>query len=485
MGIDLGTHGARAVVIDAEGRQCGSASGGYATRRPEPGHVEQDPRAWWRAATRAMRLALAHSSERLGGCDVYGRLSAIGVTGHCPSIAFVDPAGRPWGPALTYQDTRAAPQARALGEALGHEIRERTHQWSSPFYAAPKVMWARRTGCVPRGRPLVPCEPAEFIAFHLTGVWTTDPTHAACTLLWDAERRRWLQEWVDALDLAPLVLPKVLFPGKGDPPSMSKLRAGALAMKGRPSVVVAGADNFCSALGAGATSPGVISDVTGTSTCVDAALLHPARHPHLTAYPHFTEGLWWGSGGMNFTGGAMEWLSHILFGRGDRRTLASLDALAAESPPGSKGVRCTPLFSGTERHGEGEESGSWSGLHATHTRSDLARSLYEALALGLRWIIHALISERAAPREIIATGGGSRSSVLLQIKADVTGLPVTAVPDPLVAARGAALCAGLASGVYSGWHNLPELTSTHRGRFAPDLHTAEYYTRCAEFAATP
>ena len=153
-------------------------------------------------------------------------------------------------------------------------------------------------------------QPRDLVGLHLTGNLATDTTHAACTLLYDARQGTWRHEWASRLDLEWLRLPPVLQPWE----VVGQLRPAISAATGLPAgvqVVVGGADSLCAALGVGATTPGVLSDASGSSTCLDLPLEEPDCSPAASLYPHVVPDVWCADTGMNATGAVLEWAATL------------------------------------------------------------------------------------------------------------------------------------------------------------------------------
>ena len=446
--IDVGTSGARAVAFDLDGRRLCEARHSYPTFAPREGWAEQDGRAWRAAAIRA----LADLVERLeaDGIGRAGDVRAIGLTGQCPSVVLVDRSGRPVSAGLIYRDNRAADEAEAIRERLGDvAIHARTGHSPSGFHIAPKLLWLRAHQPAVFDRASLALQPRDIVALELTGEAATDGTHAAATLVYDLRAGDW-----DPGLLAELGLPASLFP----PIRPSSSVVGGLRPRiaarvglaiGLP-VVLGGADSQACALGTGVIAPGPVSEMAGSSTCLNAAVLSPLEVLSVTHYPHVIAGPYTTETGLNTTGAAVAWLARLLYGgrsgRASARDYARLDAEAGVLPPGSDGVVALPILGDGERT-EAALRGAIAGLSLRHSRAHLARAILEGVAFAIGDQLDLLRSGGAPVTELRVSGGDTRLASWTRIKADALGIPVRTVRGD-AAVGGVAMLAGLGAGIY-------------------------------------
>lgn len=436
VGLDIGTSAVDACAFRLDGTPIAMATVPLAVVYPRRGWAEQDVASWASAALAALRgLAAA-----LGPAAAP---AAIGLAGQCPSIALVRDDGVVLTPGLIYQDNRATVEAARLAQTLGAErVFRRAGSFPSQFYAAPKVMWLAAHHPELRGsRPWL-VQPRDLAAWRLTGMLATDPTHAGCTGLYDLAAGEWASDWVGALDLAWCRLPPLLASGQmvGRLTPAAAVETGFAA--GTP-VVIGAADNFCSAVALGATRPGILGDTTGTSTCLDLTVTGHSRVAPLSYYAHVAPGALFATVGLNASGAVIAWAASVLAG-GD---VARLEALASAAPPDAGAPLLLPFLAAGERSDAGAV-GAWHGLTLAHDPARLARSVYEGVAFALRELVEHI---RAAGYPLIEArvgGGGARSVLWIGLKADIWNLPVRAACHAETTALGAAMLAGVATGLY-------------------------------------
>jgi xylulokinase len=441
--IDVGTSGARATALDLAGERYLEVRRGYPTASPRPGWAEQDPRLWRSAAL----SALAGLVRELGSRR---RVMAIGLTGQCPSVCLVDDRNRPLGPGLIYRDNRATREAAAIRQRFGDaEIHARTGHLPAAFHVAPKLLWlnAHDRATFRKGRRAL--QPRDLVALALTGETATDGTHAAATLLYDIGRREWAGDIQDALGLARELMPP-LRPSTAVVGGLTESAARRVGLPAGLPVVLGGADSQACALGTGVVAAGPVSEMAGSSTCLNAAVRRPLSVLEVTHFPHVVPGPYTTETGINTTGAAIAWVADLLYAPRGRRAGASdyarLDREVAAVPAGSDGVLALPTLGDGERT-DPDLRGAITGLSLRHDRATVARAVLEGVAFAIRDQLGLLTGAGARVSELRVSGGDTRLTSWSRIKADILGIPVVTVPGD-AAVTGVAMLAGLGAGIY-------------------------------------
>jgi len=478
--VDVGTSGARAAALDLEGRRLLEARRSYPTRAPRPGWAEQDARSWRSAAIGALAdLVRRLEADGLGrGADV----RAIGLTGQCPSVVLVDRRGRPVTAGLIYRDNRATAEAAALCDRFGVDaMHRRTGHVPSSFHIAPKLLWLRDHEPVAFGRAALALQPRDLVALALTGESATDGTHAGATLLYDLHAGAWDMAMLRDLDLDPSLLPPIRPSGA----VLAGLRSSVAGRLGLPvgvPVVLGGADSQSCALGAGVVSPGPVSEMAGSSTCLNAAVPVPLPVLAVTHYPHVVPGPFTTETGINTTGAAVEWLAERMFGGRTGHVTgadyARLDAEVAAVAPGADGVVAIPVLADGERT-DPALRGAFTGLSLRHGRAAMARALMEGVAFAIGDQLELLRDGGAPVTELRVSGGDSRLGSWNRIKADVLGIPVRTVPGD-AAVTGVAMLAGIGVGIYRDAAEAIVRCSRPDAAIDPDPSVRAAYAEAAE-----
>jgi xylulokinase len=420
LALDVGTGGARVSAYDLDGVLVANVEAEYPTYYERPGWAEQEPEDWWQAAL----LALQQIGSRL---PAGSRVAVLGLTGQSPSIAPFDRDGHALRRGLIYQDNRAVGEARAWRERLGgaENVHRRTGHDPAAFYIGPKVMWVQRHEPDIFARTALWMQPRDYVAWRLTGRAATDWSHAGSTLLFDIATRAWDADLFALLHIPATQFPQALAPWSilGEPlPAVA--RSAGLA-RDIP-VVLGGADSQCCVVGAGVLSPWQLSDMAGTSTCLNAPVRQPLDDLRVANYCHVVPDYWCTELGLNASGAAFEWLAALLAPAGAAPIFAACEEAARQAAAGAAGLLFLPYMADGERFNPGLRGG-FCGLSLRHDRGTLARAVLEGVAFAIREHIEIMAEAGAPTREIHASGGGARVGLWNQVKADVTGVPVISV----------------------------------------------------------
>jgi xylulokinase len=482
LGVDLGTQSLKAVVCDAQLAVRGQHAVGYATQYPAPDRAEQDPRAWEAALGPAIAGALAQAGAGPGD------IAALAIAGQLDGCIAVDAHGAPLHPALIWQDRRAVAEAARFDPARLFAL---TGQVADPGHMAPKLVWLRAAcpGAVRFHQPV------SYLVERLTGVAAIDPALASTTMLLELATARWAPVLLDAFSVTPGELPR-LRPACDVAGGLTAEGARLTGLVAGTPVAVGTGDDFAAPLGAGLagvpaggpadssaggpadSSAGGLADspvicAIGTAEVVGALAATPvldrAGEPMVEthAYPaggFFVENPGW------MSGGAVRWAARLLGLAGD----AELDALAASAPPGAGGVTFIPALAGAMTPvWRPHARGTLHGLAAGHGRAHVARAVLEGLAFAARDVIERLAGLGLPAHHVLLLGGGARSRVWNQIRADVTGRPHHVAARTDATPVGAAMIAAVAAGLAPDLAALAALAPPPAATYLPDPRTAE------------
>ena len=439
--IDLGTSGARASAFGLTGQPLAEVRRSYPTGLPGEGRAEQDANRWRTAALSAL-TALTR--------DLAGQqpITAIGLTGQCPSVVPLDRNHRPLRNGIIYRDNRATAEAAHMRERFGDQrLHALTGHLPAAFHVAAKILWIRAHEPDIFKATRLFAQPSDYVGLALTGEPGTDWTVAAATALLDLRHRRWATELLHGLDLDPDLLPP-LRPSWSVIGGLRPKLAKALNLKTDTPVIAGAGDSIACAVGAGVTAPGPVSEMAGSSSCFNSVVPEPLADFDVTHYPSAVAGHGYVTEvGLNTTGEALDWLAQLFYDRAPRRDdYARIEHAAATTEPGADGLLFAPVLGDGERD-DPTLRGIASGLSLRHDRSAWARATLEGVAFGVRARLETLQRASAKATELRVSGGGARIALWNQIKADVTGTPVVCVPGDSTAAGTAAL-AGLGASIY-------------------------------------
>jgi len=378
------------------------------------------------------------------GTDIKG----IGLTGQMHGAVLLDRGDQVIRPALLWNDQRTAAQCDAITERVGaRRLIEITGNPALTGFQAPKVLWLHDEEPAAYARLAGVLLPKDYIRLQLTGEKATDASDASGTLLLDLEARGWSPEILEALKIPAEWLPKV-FEG---PDATGRLRAEISSDLGlQPGVVVAagGGDNAAAAVGNGIVSEGLVNCSIGTSGVLFAHSDLPSRdlsgrlHAFCHAVPNRYHLM-----GVTLAAGASLRLWRDVVGKGGYEELS---LLAADAPPGAEGLVFLPYLTGERTpHLDPHARGAFVGLTSRHDLGHMTRAVMEGVAFSLKDSLEIMIGLGIAPAQIRATGGGARSAFWRQLMADILNCPIVRTQADEGPAYGAALLAGVASGVFA------------------------------------
>jgi xylulokinase len=454
LGMDVGTGGTRAVLVNEQGRLVASASAEHEPFRvAHPGWAEQDPEDWWRAAQQAIREVLAAATNP--------RVEAAGLTGQMHGAVMLDKDGKVLRPSLIWCDTRTQPQCDWLhaqfagsssgeGEAGREKLIELTANPALPNFTLTKLLWVREHEPEIFAKIAHVLCPKDYVRYRLTDGYAMDVQEASGTLLLDVAHRRWSKEVAKVAGIPESWLPELF----ESPEICAKISAEAAKLTGLAAgtPVAAGAgDQGAGAVGMGILEPGSVSATIGTSGVVFAATAAPTRDPHgrLHTFCHAVPGRWHVMGVTQSAGLSLRWLRETL---APDQSYDDLTAAAAKVPAGSDGLLWTPYLLGERTpHLDGTATAAFVGITATTTRAHLTRAVLEGVAYSLQDTF-TLFAELGIPvKGVRLGGGGARGPLWREIQANVYGYPC----ERLTAEEGGAFGAALMAGVGAGhWRDL-------------------------------
>lgn len=479
LGIDVGTSGLKALLVDAAGRIVDEETVAYPLAAPRPLWAEQDPEDWWQAAVAALRAIS-------GRTPCAGRLAALGLTGQMHGSVFLDRHGAVIRPAILWCDQRTGREAAEIETRLGRQqLVALTGNPAFTGFTAPKVLWLRRHEPDHYRRVRRLLLPKDYLRLRLTGDCASEVTDNSGTSLFDIHRRRWSPDILAALEIDPAWLAPV----HESPAPAGRLSREAAALTGLPAglPLAAGAgDQAASAVGCGIVGAGDVSATIGTSGVVFAFSDQPRTDAEgrLHTMCHAVPGAWHLMGCTLSAGAALRWFRDE-FCAEERKAAAAggadpyaLMAAAAEAvPAGSDGLLFLPYLAGERTpHADPNARGVFFGLTAAHTRAHLIRAVMEGVVFALRDTLELMKSLAVPVNSILAAGGGARSATWCRIQADIFQAPLTRTGHPDTTALGAAILGACAAGRFVDVPAACAAMAGGRGEsFTPDPENARRY----------
>ncbi len=448
LGLDVGTSGAKAVLVAEDGIVIAVATEEYPLSTPRPLWAEQDPDDWWNSSHKALRRVVIEAGVPVN--EIVG----LGLTGQMHGAVFLDGQDAVIRPAILWNDGRSASQCDEITQRIGEErLLQLTGNPALTGFQAPKVLWLREHEPENYEQVQHLLLPKDYIRLRLTGDYVSDASDAAGTLLLDLAHRTWSHEILDALKIPGTWLPSVC-----EGPEITGHMQGAVARElGLPPslpVIAGGGDNAAAAIGTGIIREGVISSSIGTSGVLfahsDNVRIDPQGRLH--AFCHAVPGAYHLMAVTLSAGGAFQWLRNTL------RTIAPVDplldydrlvGLAQQAPPGAEGLLFVPYLSGERTpHHDPLARGAFIGLTLRHGLGHMARAVMEGVVFSLRDGLMIMEQLGLPIAEVRAIGGGARSPLWCQMQADIFCRPIVTMRAEEGPAFGAALLAGVGAGLY-------------------------------------
>ncbi len=472
IGVDIGSRSVRTLAFDVAGHQVAQARRPTPQRRLPDDRCEYDPARLFSAVVEC----LSETARALAGRAVAG----IAVASIGESCVLLDEAGQPVAPSIAWFDMRTEEETRMLRETVGIErLFAITGLQLNPTFTLCKLMWMKANwpDALRRTRRIL--QIADWIAFCLSGVAATDFTLASRTLYLDLQRRQWSDELIaltglDTSLLAPLT------PG-GTPLGVARPEVlAATGLAGKPVVAVGAHDHICGAVAAGIGTSGNLINSVGTAEVVVLAATQPSFDEGLGKLDHMQGALgfprlpFYLGASLVSSGGTIEWFRKSV-GEPPHETLIDEGQAAL---PGSGGVIFLPdLVQSSLPDRDHPVRGAFLGLTIDAGRGALYRAVLEGLAMRVAMDAETLagLLGIGAPGQIRLIGGGSRNPLLVALKANAFGRPVTVIEQPETTALGAAILGGIGAGLWPDLDAALAAIDRRERVVEPDLALVELY----------
>jgi len=410
LGLDIGTSGVKAVLVDESQQLVAQASAAMTVSRPQPDWSEQDPEIWWQACVNVLGQLQKSCATSLK------QVEAIGLSGQMHGATLLDRRGRVLRPAILWNDGRSATQCVTL-EKRAPELRKITGNMAMPGFTAPKLLW------VAEHEPDVFQQidkvllPKDYIRYRLSGSFGSDMSDAAGTLWLDVGKRKWSETTLEACDLQLAQMPD-LYEGSEASSELSVEAARQLGLPGGIVIAGGGGDNACGAVGIGAVQAGRAFISLGTSGVYFVANAEFSPNPDrgMHAFCHALPNTWHQMGVMLSAASCLDWVVKLTGATSPDKLIAEIGALQ----PQPATTLFLPYLSGERTpHNDPDAKGVFFGLSHETTRAELGRAVLEGVAFAFADAQEALLQGGANIGRTTVIGGGSRSRLWGEILASV------------------------------------------------------------------
>lgn len=476
-GVDFGTGGCKATIIDPEGNVYASSFKEYPSEHQKPGWSEQDPSLWIEAFIETVRNCMKQMQTASG--DIRG----LAVTASTHNAVLLDNQGQVIRRCIMWNDQRSGKQSDWINKKYGERIYEIGMQMPSPTWTLPQLLWIKEQEPENFRKIAKLMFTKDYVRSWITGDFCTDVVDAQGSLFFDARKGEWSEDICDIIDLPLSVLPRICRSKQ----IVGYVRSNVSKITGLPEglPVIAGcSDTAAEDFSAGAIRDGQIIIKLATAGNVNLITGIPQPHRKSFTYPYLIEGKWYTVTATNSCASANRWMRDALYpsekelckSRGEN-IYEYIGKQAADVKMGAEGLIFHPYLLG-ERcpYFNPNARGDFFGLSMLHTKAHFARALLEGVAFSLYDCLQVLMELTDNMEDIVIIGGGAKSSLWCQIVSDIFGLEVKA-PKNAESSFGGAMLAGVGVDVFENEEEAVKKCVRMKKIYKPNMENHERYKK--------
>ena len=479
LGIDIGTTGAKAILMDVNGVVITTATNQYPMFTPHPQWAEQNPDDWWTATCNSIKNII--SQAKINVSDIKG----IGLTGQMHGLVTLNRDKKVLYPCIMWNDQRTFEECKEITDKIGFEnLLSITGNQVLPGFTAPKIVWLRKNKPEIYSRINKILLPKDYIRFQLTHEYFTDVSDASGTSLLNVKERKWSKEVLTKLEIPFDWLPEVV-ESISQTGSLTKQAASLTGLNVGTPVFAGGGDQAAGAVGSGAVKEGIASIVLGTSGVV---FTHSNSYKiesegKLHAFCHSVTGKWHLMGVTLSAAGSFRWYrdnfayKEKIESEGSNKDVYEiLTAQAKSVPAGSEGLIFLPYLTGERTpHPDPNAKGAFIGLNVRHTKAHFTRAVLEGVSYSLKDCYQLINNLGIKAENLIISGGGAKSELWRKIIADVFNAEINTLKCTEGAPYGTAIIAVVGSGFYKDVNEACEKILKIESRIEPDKQKVNLY----------
>jgi xylulokinase len=443
LGIDLGTSSLKTILMDADGHICAQAAANYPIHTPHPGWAEQSPEDWVQAAIETTR----HIVALMSGAKT--SIQGIAFSGQMHGLVVVGKDAQPLRPAIIWADQRSSEQVDEVHTAIGREqLGNLTGNPLAAGFMLPSWLWLRQHEPAITNIAAWLLLPKDYLRLVLCGEIGTEPSDASSTGLFDPFHSSWQQVLCAALDIPADKLPP-LFASAAVAGALRPVIAEQMGIPAGIPVVFGASDQAAQALANGVIGPETGSTTIGTGGQLFLPMRHPRHDPalRLHCFCHAVPHTWHLESAILSAGLSLRWLKESLLE--NHHSYQHLADTAADVAPGAEGLLFLPDLAGNRTpHMNPHSRGALIGLTLRHTPAHMARAVMEGVVMEMRQGLDIMTSLQGNPLRMVASGGGTRHPLWLQLQADIYNRPILRSQVHEAAAVGAAMLASIGTKLY-------------------------------------
>ena len=464
IGVDLGTSAVKLLLMDETGKIHKVVSKEYPLYFPQPGWSEQNPQDW-------IRQSMEGIKELTAQCDK-SQIKGISFGGQMHGLVVLDEKDQIIRPAILWNDGRTGKQTDYLNQEIGKETLSRyTGNIAFAGFTAPKILWMREKEPENFARIRKIMLPKDYLAFYLSGEFSTDYSDASGTLLLDVEHKRWSEEMMEICGVRESQLPKLY--ESWEPTGIIKPEiAEELGIPQDVKIIAGAGDNAAAAVGTGTVGEGQCNLSVGTSGTVfiSSKNFGVDEHNALHSFAH-ADGNYHLMGCMLSAASCNKWWMEEILKTKEYQTEQDGIRKLGENP-----VFYLPYLMGERSpHNDPDARAAFVGMSMDTTREDMTQAMLEGVAFGLRDSMEAAKSTGLTPKRSKICGGGAKSPLWRKIIANVMNMKIDRIESEEGPGYGAAILAAVGCGAFSSVEEaagrLVKITDTEE----PDPQLAEKY----------
>lgn len=472
IGIDLGSQGTKIVLLNDKGLILGEEYCIYDIIFPHPFWAEQKVKDWESAVIQGLKKIVTKSKNPK-------EIVSIGIDAQVDGIVPINKEGDALYNAIIWMDRRAIKEEEQISKIIGKEgIFQITGCNLDASHVLPKILWLKNN--IPNFKDIYKLlMPGSYLLYFLTGELGIDYSNASSTLFFDIKNKRYeeniLKEFKIDVSLLPPIYPSIYKIG-----NLKKDISNEIGLSHQPIVAVGSGDEHASCVGAGILEEGILIDIAGTAEVVGIASTKPLLDKsHLVeTHCHADPNLWLIENPGFVSGGNLRWFRDTFCMINKIPSYDELTDEASNIPPGSEGLILLPSLMGAMvPEWNSYAKGVFYGFSMKHTKGHFIRAILEASAFGVKDVAETLKNMSINISKVRVTGGGSKSKLWNQIKADVLQLPIETLITSETTSLGAALIGSVASGSFKSLKEASDIIVKIKDNFIPNKKNLEIYEK--------
>lgn len=478
IGLDIGTTGCKCTIFGIDGKAGAYSYSEYDTKSPRSGYFEIDPDEVWESVKKVIFNAVSSYRGE--------NIKALSISSFGEAVVLVDKNDKVLANSILYMDRRGADECKIIEEILGKEkIMQIAGVSSHPMYTINKIMWIKKNVPEIYNRACRFMLFGDFISYRLAGDAVIDHSLASRTMTFDIVSKKWSDKILEIADIDEKKFSKIAPSGT----IIGRVRreiAKEIGLSDDILVVTGGHDQVCAAVGAGVLNEGMAIDGIGTVECITPVFNRPVINKVMlknkyNCVPFAKKGMY-ASYAFNFTGGSLlKWyrdtFASYLKEYADKtgmNTYEFLDKAASKNPTR---LLVIPHFAGAGTpYMDTDAKGAILGLDLNTSAPEIYRAMLEGVTYEMALNVECLQIAGIEISTLRAVGGGARSDLWLQIKADIMQRKVERLNIDEAGTLGAAIIAGTATGVFGTFQEAASLLIKVKKEFFPDLRQGDIYS---------